>query len=275
MKITKQKIIVKGVEIDTFKKNASDFISLTDIARYKGVAETDDVIKNWMRNRSTIEFLGLWEKLNNPKFKPVEFDGLKHESGNNSFVLSPTKWISITNAVGLVTRQGRGGGTYAYRDIAFEFASWISAEFKLFLIKEFQRLKEEENLRLALGWDLKRNLARINYRIHTDAVKAHLIPGNISKNRTNAVYANEADVLNVALFGKTAKEWRDENQGKEGNLRDYADVTQLVILANLEGINAELIRQKLSQSNRLVQLNQIAIIQMRSLLNSSRLKKLK
>ena len=219
-----QKITVKGIEIFTFKRNESDFISMTDIARYRGIAETDDVIKNWMRNRSTIEFLGLWEKLNNPRFKPVEFDGLKHEAGNNSFVLSPSKWISTTNAIGLVARQGRGGGTYAYKDIAFEFASWISAEFKLFLIKEFQRLKEEENLRLSLGWNLKRNLAKINYRIHTDAVKAHLIPNSLPKNKINQVYANEADVLNVALFGMTAKEWHDKNPNKDGNLRDYAAV---------------------------------------------------
>lgn len=270
-----QKIIVKGIEIVTFKKNESDFISLTDIAKYKGIIETGDVIKNWMRNRSTIEFLGLWEKLNNPHFKPVEFDRFKNEAGSNNFVLSPSKWILVTNAIGLITRQGRGGGTYAHKDIAFEFASWISAEFKLFLIKEFQRLKEEENLRLILGWDIKRTLAKINYRIHTDAVKAHLIPKNISKNQMNIVYASEADVLNVALFGKTAKEWRDENTSKDGNIRDYADVTQLVVLANLEGINAELIRQKLPQSERLIQLNQIAIVQMRSLLGSSSMKKLK
>ena len=274
MNKTKQKITVKGIEIVTFKKGESDYISLTDIAKYKGVVETDDVIKNWMRNRSTIEFLGLWEKINNPHFKPVEFDGFKNEAGNNTFVLSPSKWVLKTDALGLVTRRGRGGGTYAHKDIAFEFASWISPEFKLFLIKEFQRLKEEENIRLALGWDVKRTLAKINYKIHTDAVKAHLIPKNISKNHANMVYANEADVLNVALFGKTAKEWRDGNKEKEGNIRDYVDVTQLVVLANLEGINAELIRKGLSQPKRLIQLNQIAIVQMQSLLNSDSVKKL-
>jgi len=275
MNKTKQKITVKGIEIVTFKKGESDYISLTDIAKYKGVVETDDVIKNWMRNRSTIEFLGLWEKINNPHFKPVEFDGFKNEAGNNTFVLSPSKWVLKTDALGLVTRRGRGGGTYAHKDIAFEFASWISPEFKLFLIKEFQRLKEEENIRLALGWDVKRTLAKINYKIHTDAVKAHLIPKNISKNHANMVYANEADVLNVALFGKTAKEWRDGNKEKEGNIRDYVDVTQLVVLANLEGINAELIKQEISQSERLVYLNQIAISQMQSLLGSLSIKKLK
>lgn len=269
-----KKIIVKNIEIITFKKNGSDYISLTDIARYKGVVESDDVIKNWMRNRSTVEFLGLWEKLNNPIFKPVEFDGFRSESGSNSFVLSPSKWVLKTGAIGLVTRLGRGGGTYAHKDIAFEFASWISAEFKLFLIKEFQRLKEGENARLAIGWDVRRVLAKINYKIHTDAIKTHLIPNDISKRQSNIVYASEADILNMALFGKTAKEWHDKNPRKDGNIRDYADITQLVVLANLEGINAELIRQGLPQSRRLIQLNQIAIIQMKSLLENSSLKKI-
>ncbi len=269
-----QKIIVKGIEIITFKRNESDFISLTDIARYKGVVESDDVIKNWMRNISTIEFLGLWEKLNNPHFKPVEFDGFRNKAGSNSFVLSPSKWINITGAIGLITHQGRGGGTYAHKDIAFEFASWISAEFKLYLIKEFQRLKEEENTRLTLGWNVKRILTKINYKIHTDAIKDHLIPESISKNQANIIYASEADVLNMALFGKTAKEWRDENPKKEGNIRDYADVTQLVVLANMEGINAELIRKDEPQSRRLIQLNQTAITQMRALLDNPGVKKL-
>lgn len=238
-----QKIKVKGIEIITFKKNERDYISLTDIARYKDKDRSDYILQNWMRTRSAIEYLGLWEKLYNPNFNSIEFDGFRKQSGLNSFVLTPKKWITKTNAIGIVSKTGRyGGGTYAHLDIAYEFASWISAEFKLFLIKEFQRLKQEENLRLEQGWDIKRMLAKINYKIHTDAVKAHLIPANISKNRTNMVYANEADVLNVALFSKTAKEWRDENKGKEGNIRDYADVTQLVVLANLEGINAELIR---------------------------------
>ncbi|MBU1884982.1 KilA-N domain-containing protein, partial [Patescibacteria group bacterium] len=189
-----QKIIVKGIEIVTFTKNNSDYISLTDLAKYKDASETDDVIKNWTRNKSTIEFLGLWEQLNNPNFKPVEFDGFKNQAGSNSFVLSPSKWIKKTNAIGLVTRPGRGGGTYAHRDIAFEFATWLSPKFKLYLIKEFQRLKEQESQRLALGWDVKRTLTKINYRIHTDAIKKHLIPKSISKKQTNIVYANEADV---------------------------------------------------------------------------------
>lgn len=271
-----KKINVQGRQITiVFGDKNKDYISLTDIAKYKGVAETDDIIKNWMRNRATIEFLGLWEKLNNSVFNPVEFDGFRHDSGTNSFVLSPSKWIIRTKAIGLVVRQGRGGGTYAHKDIAFEFASWISAEFKLFLIKEFQRLKEEENVRLALGWDIKRTLAKINYKIHTDAVKAHLIPRNVSKNQTNMVYANEADVLNVALFGKTAKEWRDINPSKVGNIRDYTEVTQLVVLANLEAINAELIRQGMQQSKRLALLNQIAISQMHSLLDNEGVKRLK
>lgn len=270
-----QKIQVKGIEIVTFKKNEKDYISLTDIARYKDKDRSDYILQNWMRTRSAIEFLGLWEKLYNPNFNSIEFDGFRKQSGLNSFVLTPKKWIAQTNAIGIVSKAGRYGGTYAHLDIAYEFASWISAEFKLFLIKEFQRLKQEENLRLEQGWDIKRMLTKINYKILTDAVKTHLIPANISKNRINIVYANEADVLNVALFGKTAKEWRDENKDKDGNMRDYADVTQLVVLANLEGINAELIRQGLPQSERLLQLNQVAISQMRSLLGSSSVKKLK
>lgn len=275
MTIKQQKIQVKGIEIVIFKKNEKDYISLTDIARYKDKDRSDYILQNWMRTRGTIEFLGLWEKLYNPNFNSIEFDGFRKESGLNSFVLTPKKWITKTNAIGIVSKAGRyGGGTYAHVDIAYEFSSWISAEFKLFLIKEFQRLKREESLRLEQGWDVKRMLAKINYKIHTDAVKDHLIPAYLSKNRANIVYANEADVLNVALFGKTAKEWRDENKGKDGNIRDYADITQLVVLANLEGINAELIRQGLTQSERLIQLNQIAIIQMQSLLESTTVKRL-
>lgn len=271
-----KKIITKGIEIYILKKDQGDFISLTDIAKLKNKDAPADVVKNWMRSHSTIEFLGLWEKINNQNFKLVEFDGFKNESGSNSFVLSPQKWINSTNAIGMVSKSGRhGGGTFAHKDIAFEFASWISAEFKLFLIKEFQRLKEEENQRLTLGWDIKRTLAKINYKIHTDAVKAHLIPENVPKNKIDMVYASEADVLNVALFGKTAKDWRDDNPNKEGNVRDYADVTQLVVLANLEGINAELIRRGLPQRERLMQLNQIAIVQMQSLVGNASIKKLK
>lgn len=269
-----QKIKVKGIEIVTFKKDERDFISLTDMAKFKSY-DSGIVIANWLSTRYTVQFMGAWEKLHNPIFNLMEFNKIKNESGSNGYIISSSFWIKTTNAIGIVSSAGRYGGTYAHKDIAFEFATWLSPEFKLFLIKEFQRLKQEENLRIEQGWDVKRLLTKINYKIHTDAVKTHLIPANISKNRANIVYANEADVLNVALFGKTAKDWRDENKGKDGNMRDYADVTQLVVLANLEGINAELIRQRLPQPERLLQLNQIAIAQMKSLLGSSSVKKLK
>jgi len=267
-----RKITVQNREISIMKINNEDYISLTDMVKNFG----DDVmIYQWMRNRNTVEFIGVWEKLHNPKFKGLEFDTFKKQAGLNSFSLTPKKWIEATSAIGFVSKAGRyGGGTYAHKDIAFEFGTWLSPQFKLYLIKEFQRLKEEENIRLALGWDIKRMLTKINYKIHTDSVKAHLIPENISKNRANMIYASEADVLNVALFGKTAKEWRDEDQVRQGNIRDYADVTQLVVLANLEGINAELIRQGLPQPERLIQLNQIAIVQMQSLLDSGGMKRL-
>lgn len=271
-----KKIITKGIQIYILKKDQGDFISLTDIAKLKNKDAPADVVKNWMRTHSTIEFLGLWEKINNPNFKLVEFDGFRNESGSNSFVLSPQKWIDSTDAIGMISKSGRyGGGTFAHKDIAFEFASWISAEFKLFLIKEFQRLKDEENERLTLGWDLKRTLTKVNYKIHTDAIKAQLIPLQITKQAVNIIYASEADVLNMALFGKTAKEWRDKNPNSDGNIRDYADVTQLVVLANLEGINAELIRRGLPQNERLIQLNLIAITQMQSLVGNTSIKKLK
>ncbi|HDL18858.1 MAG TPA: KilA-N domain-containing protein, partial [Bacteroidetes bacterium] len=243
--------------------------------RHRNPVEPKDVIKNWMRNRSTIEFLGLWEKINNPYFKGVEFDPILFEAGSNSFTLSPTKWVDLTDAIGIITQKGRGGGTYAQKDIAFEFASWISAEFKLYLIKEFQRLKEDENKRLKLDWNLQRTLAKVNYRIHTDAIKAKLIPPQLTKQQINFVYAGEADLLNMALFGKTAKQRRDENPRTRGNIRDYAALEQLVILSNLESINALLIRQGLDQSERLRQLNQIAITQMRSLVDNRNLKRIK
>lgn len=271
-----KKINTQGFEIYTFQKNESDFISLTDIARYKDKERTDYIIQNWMRNRDTVEFLGIWEQINNSNFKPIEFDGLRKEAGLNSFSLTPKRWIELVGAIGLVNKSGRyGGGTFAHKDIAFEFASWISAEFKLYLIKEFQRLKLEENKRLELGWDAKRILTKINYRIHTDAIQKHLIPEKISKREADIIYANEADVLNKALFGMTAKEWREKNPKLSGNIRDYSDVTQLVCLANLETLNAEFIRQGLPQSGRLLRLNEIAIIQMKSLLNNNSVKKLK
>lgn len=264
--MTNKKINVNNLEIVIFNQSQEDYISLTDIARHKNPEEPADVVKNWMRTRGTIEFLGLWEKINNPEFKEIEFDQFKNNSGSNSFTLSPNKWIKSTNSVGIISKSGRyGGGTFAHKDIAFEFASWISAEFKLYLIKEFQRLKEEESEKKKLGWDAKRTLVKVNYKVHTDAVKENLIPEKISKKRKGQIYANEADVLNIALFGKTAQEWRKENPKLGGNMRDYATAAQLVCLAGLESLNAEFIRQELPQSERLEKLNQIAIIQMKSL----------
>jgi len=268
------KIFVKGIEIVTFTRNDSDYISLTDMAKFKSY-DSGVVISNWISTKYTIQFMGAWEQVHNPNFNLMEFNKIKNEAGSNGFIVSSSSWIKQTGAIGIKSSAGRYGGTYAHRDIAFEFATWLSPEFKLYLIKEFQRLKEEENKRLAIGWNVKRTLTKINYRIHTDAIKEHLIPNSVSKNKSNMLYANEADVLNVALFGKTAKEWRDENPAKDGNIRDYANVTQLVVLANLEGMNAELIRQSLSQPDRLIKLNQIAIVQMRSLLDNSSIRKLK
>lgn len=254
------KIKVLDREIALRTVNEEDYISLTDIARYKNEDGSDDIIRNWLRNRNTLEFLGIWERLNNPDFKPVEFDGFRNQAGLNSFTLSPKQWVEKTGAIGINSKAGRYGGTYAHKDIAFEFASWVSVEFKLYLIKEFQRLKEEE--KKTLGWDIKRNLARINYRIHTDAIKTHLIPERLNEKATSLVYASEADVLNLALFGFTASQWRAVNPGKQGNVRDYAEASQLVCLSNLENLNALFITQKLSQSERLKRLNEIAIQQM-------------
>lgn len=268
-------LIVKGISISTFKIANESYISLTDIARNKNADEPKDVVKNWMRSRTTIEFLGLWEQLNNPDFKGVEFDSFLFEAGSNSFTLSPSKWIETTNAKGIISKQGNNGGTFAHQDIAFEFASWVSSGFKLYLIKEFQRLKADENDRLKLDWNLQRTLSKVNYQIHTDAIKENLIPAKLSKQQVSFVYANEADLLNMALFGKTAKQWRDENPKAKGNIRDEASLEQLVVLTNLESINAMLIKQKLAQSERLVQLNEMAIIQMKSLVNSKAIKKLK
>lgn len=268
-------IIVKQVSIGVFQTEEQEYISLTDIAAYKNPLAPKDVVKNWLRNRGTIEFLGLWEHINNHGFKGVEFDSFLFESGSNSFTLSPSKWIESTHAIGIISKQGRGGGTFAQKDIAFEFASWISAEFKLYLIKEYQRLKEEETNRLQLDWNLQRTLAKVNYTIHTDAIKERLIPEKLTTKQTSFVYASEADLLNMALFAKTAADWRAENPDAKGNMRDDATLEQLVVLSNLESINAVLIRQGLSQSERLTQLNQIAITQMTSLVNHSTLKKLK
>ena len=243
----------------------NDYISLTDIARYKS-DDPNDVIKNWMRGKDVIQFLGLWETLNNPDFKPVEFDGFKMEAGTNAFTLSPQKWITATNAIGIISKAGRYGGTFAHTDIAFEFASWISAEFKLYIIKDYQRLKNDENSNSSLGWNLNRELVKINYRIHTDAIKENLIPESMANKLQGIVYANEADILNVSLFGKTARQWRDENPGLTGNIRDYATYHQLIVLINLESMNAELIKMGLSQNERVLRLNKMAIEQMSLLL---------
>ena len=273
--MSKAMIEVQGVPITILNRNKQDYISLTDIARYRNSQEPFAIINNWMRSRSTIEFLGLWEKLCNPSFKPLEFERFKNEAGSNYFVLSPQRWIESTQAVGITSKSGRYGGTYAHRDIAFEFASWISSEFKLYLIVEFQRLKDDENARLHLGWNLQRTLAKINYRIHTDAIKETLLPPAITKAQTALVYANEADLLNVALFGQTAKQWRDAHPDAEGNIRDHAPLEQLVVLTNLESLNSVLIRQGVPQPERLLKLNEIAITQMRTLLSDSNVKRLK
>lgn len=272
---TNTKIIVQNTEITFINREIGEYISLTDIAKYRNPTEPFSIINNWMRSRSTIEFLGLWEKLNNSDFKPIEFERFRSEAGSNYFVLSPQRWIESTNATGIVSKSGRYGGTFARTDIAFEFASWISSEFKLYLITEFKRLKQDENYRLQLEWDLQRTISKINYRIHTDAIKENLIPQEITKQQTSFVYANEADLLNVALFGITAKEWRENNPEEKGNIRDYATLEQLVVLSNMESINALLIQQGLSQSDRLIQLNRVAITQMKSLMGSKTIKNLK
>ena len=271
----KLKIEILGTSISIIKSINNDMISITDIAKFRNTLEPFSVINNWMRNRSTIEFIGLWEILNNPNFKPLEFERFKNEAGNNYFVLSPQRWIESTNAIGIVSKSGRYGGTFAHKDIAFEFATWISPEFKLYLITEFQRLKEDENSRLSLEWNLNRTLSKLNYRIHTDAIKENIIPENITKAQASFIYANEADVLNVALFGKTAKQWRDENPNTEGNIRDVATIEQLLVLANIESLNAEFIRMEVSQKDRLLRLNQIAITQIKSITNNSIIQKLK
>lgn len=253
------KIIVQDTDITILQINENDYISLTDIAKFK----TDDtfiVVCNWMRNRNTIEYLGIWESLYNPNFKPIEFDRFRKEAGLNAFTMSPKKWIETTNAIGIISKSGRYGGTYAHKDIAFKFASWISVEFELYVAKEFQRLKEEEQKQL--GWSVKRELAKLNYHIHTDAIKKNLIPKEITPQQASMIYANEADVLNVALFGVTAKEWCEANPDVKGNIRDYATINQLICLSNMENLNAVFINDNLPQRERLIKLNQIAIQQM-------------
>jgi hypothetical protein len=244
----------------------NDYLSLTDIAKFKNPDDAFIVVNNWLRSKDTILFIGLWEQLNNPNFKPIEFDRFKNESGTNAFTLSPQKWISSTDAIGIVSKSGRYGGTFAHKDIAFEFASWVSAEFKLYIIKDYQRLKGDENSRLSLSWNLGRELSKINYRIHTDATKENIIPQDISQKLKGIVYASEADVLNVALFGITAKEWRKQNPDSKGNIRDEATYHQLIVLVNMESMNAELIKLGLSQNERALRLNKMGIEQMTSLL---------
>ena len=256
----KPKLQVLDHTISTTTKDGNEYICITDIAKYKGNDRAAHIIGNWLRNRNTVEFLGIWEQLNNPDFKVLEFEDFKKQAGLNSFTLTSKQWSERTSAIGLISKAGRYGGTYAQKDIAFEFASWISVEFKLYLIKEFQRLKEQEFQHI--GWDIRRNLAKVNYLIHTDAIKENLIPDTLTPQQIQFVYASEADVLNVALFGVTAKQWREINPSLNGNLRDHANVHQLVCLANLESLNAHFIEQGVSQSERVVKLNALAIRQM-------------
>jgi hypothetical protein len=268
------KIIVQNTDITVVSVNNQDYISLTDMANAKeSESRAADVIKNWIRNRYTIEFLGTWERIHNPNFKVVEFDHFKSQAGLPSFVMSVTEWIEKTNAIGIIVKKGKYGGTYAYRDIAFEFGSAISVPFKLYLIEEFQRLKAEEQK--LLGWSAKRELSKINYRIHTDAIKQNLIPAEVSAAQSSIIYANEADVLNVAMFGMTAKQWREHNPELKGNIRDYASINELICLSNMENLNAVFIEQGMSQRERLIKLNQIAIHQMQVLEDSSDRKLLK
>lgn len=265
------KINVEGSEISIIAIDNRDYISLTDMVRNveNGVA----LIEKWLRNKNTIEFLGIWEEMYNANFNSTEFEGIKNEAGFNRFILSVKQWVNKTNSIGIIAKAGRYGGTYAHKDIAFEFASWVSPYFKLYLIKEFERLKEEEQKQL--GWDIKRNLAKINYKIHTDAIKNKVVPEKLSKERINYIYTSEADILNVALFGMTAKEWRENNPELKGNMRDYVDISQLVCLSNLENLNAVFINQGMDATERIEKLNAIAIEQMRILTESERIKKLK
>ena len=261
----KETLNVNDIQISILSNdNINDFISLTDLARYKNSEFPKDVVKNWMRNRSTIEFLGLWEMMHNPNFKGVDFDTFVNEAGSNSFVMTPQKWIESTNATGIVSRSGNGGGTFAHKDIAFEFASWLSPEFKLYLITDYQRLKNDESNKLSSDWNIKRLIAKTNYRIQTDAIKQILIPENVSKQHQSVTYANEADMLNVALFGMTAKEWKKSHPNAKGNIRDNATISQLIVLSNIENLNALFIKQGLSQKERLLRLNEEAIYQLKT-----------
>ena len=271
-KSTNRSMIVKGSPITVASRGEQDYISLSDMVRnFDGQGA---LIEQWLRAKDTVLFLGVWEQLNNPAFNSLEFEGIRNEAGHNSFFLSVKKWVAATGAIGVYAAAGRYGGTYAHRDIAFEFGSWLSPEFKLYLIKEFQRLKDDEAQRVSREWSFQRTLAKVNYRIHTDAIQEHLLPPELTKAQSHFVYASEADLLNVALFGKTAAEWRKENPRLEGNLRDHATLEQLVVLSNLESLNAVLIHQGVPASDRLQQLNTIAIVQIRSLLASTAVKRL-
>ena len=258
---------VKGIDIGIYTEDfRNEYISLTDIARFRNSDDPRFAIQNWMRNRNTLEFLGLWESLHNPNFNRVQFDTFRTEAGLNRFVMTPSKWIEATGAIGIVTKAGRyNSGTYAHSDIAMEFASWISAEFKLYLMKDYRRLKFDENSRLSLSWNLNREISKLNYRVHTDAIQQNLLPPELTKEQQSYVYADEADVLNVALFGMTAAQWRAHNSGKKGNIRDYASLQQLLVLANMESYNALLIGQKMVQSDRLKALRAMAINQLQTL----------
>ena len=264
-KIIKDTIHANGIDIGIYTQDfENEFISLTDIARYKSDDPTA-VIQNWMRNRDVIEFLGLWERLHNSDFKPLEFEGFKKQAGANAFTMSPKKWIEATNAIGIVSKAGRYGGTYAHSDIAMSFATWISPEFQLYIMKDYRRLKTDENSRLSLGWNLNREISKLNYRIHTDAIKENLIPPELTPAQVTCTYANEADMLNVVLFGKTAKQWKDENPMEKGNMRDVATLNQLLVLANLESYNAVLINQGKKQKERMELLRQLAVQQLQTL----------
>ncbi|MDR2832745.1 MAG: KilA-N domain-containing protein [Streptococcaceae bacterium] len=267
-KQVKEIIHAKGLEIAIYTDDFKDeFISLTDIAKYSNSEYASDVINNWMRNRNTVEYLGIWEKLYNVDFNSLEFEGIEKEAGKNSFVLSPKKWIETTNAIGMTTKAGRYAATFAHKDIALKFASWLSPEFELYIIKDYQRLKSDESSRLSLNWNLNRELSKLNYRIHTDAIKEHIIPQVLSAQQIGITYASEADVLNVALFGKTARQWRDENPKSKGNMRDDATLNQLLVLANMENYNAILIEQGISQPERLQLINSLAIKQLQTIEN--------
>ena len=271
----KQTIHINGSDIVVLKEKTDDYISLTDMAKYKNAEATGIVISHWLSTRYALDYLGIFERLNNPDFNVTEFGNIRNEAGSNGFVLTVKQWVERTGAIGIISTPGRYGGTYAHRDIALEFASWLSAELKYYMVRELQRLKADENDRLQLGWTLQRTLSKINYRIHTDAIKDVLLPPEVTRERANFKYASEADLLNVALFGQTAREWRDAHPDDKGNIRDFATLEQLVVLSNLESINSVLIRQGLSAPERLQQLNQTARTQMQSLLDNAAMKQLR